>query len=70
VQWVSDSLSERNFTFGNNSAECYGQDWASFPHILHTNNLIVYLQQEKLLVVDLVDHFGQIVLTDSCHYAS
>ena len=70
VQWVTGRLSEWNNTFQNNSAEVYGPNWASFAHTLHTNNSLVYMKQEKLLVVDLVDHFGRIMLTDNSSQAT
>lgn len=69
VQWVSGNLTEHGNYFRANIADLYGPNWASFPFTISTSSLFVYLHLERKLVVNLVDHFGQLVLTDSSSHA-
>lgn len=70
VQWVSSSLTEQDNYFRDNITGFYGPDWASFPFVLATGSPFVYLHLESKLLVNLVDHFGQVVLTDSFSQAT
>lgn len=70
VYWVSGTLTEQNNSFRENIAAFYGPNWASFSSALTTNSPFVYLHRERKLVVYLLDHFGQVVLTDSSSRAT